>query len=359
MTSRIKKLRDQFEQLTIDAFLITFLPHLRYLSGFSGTSGIGLITHDAAYLITDGRYTTQARQQIQRGEQKWKIFIVQDSLFDAFDQKRLLRKGWRIGFDGNTLPYSTYQSLGRKFPAVRFVSKGWTIEKIAAVKDASEIKKIKHAVAITDCVFKEVLEILRPGIMELDIAAEISYRQRKHGAEADAFEAIVASGERGALPHGRASSKKIRRGELVTLDFGCVYEGYHSDLTRTVAVGKPMRESKKIYQIVLDAQSRAIEKAASGMLAKDLDAVARSYIKKMGYERYFNHSLGHGIGLQIHEPPRISSMSKARLQTGNVITIEPGIYIPKFGGVRIEDDVLITNGQCEVLNRSPKKLLIF
>lgn len=352
MTTRVEKLRSEFDNLGIDGCLVTFPPHLRYLSGFTGSCGLGLVTRTSQHLITDGRYVTQARRQV-RG---WRIFVTQDSLFEQL--RKLLKKGLRLAFDGNTLSYTAFLALKNKFPHVRFVSKLNTIEGIASVKEASEIPHIRKAIAISDRVFAELLDFIRPGVAELDIAAEISYRQRKYGAEGDAFDSIVASGERGALPHGRASARKIRKGELVTLDFGCVTEGYSSDLTRTVSVGKPPAQWRKIYQIVLDAQLRAIDSAASGMLARDLDAVARSYIRKMGYGSSFPHSLGHGLGMQIHEPPRISSLSTARLRSGNVITIEPGIYIPNRGGIRIEDDILIRNGSCEVLTRAPKELVI-
>ncbi|HEV8539137.1 MAG TPA: M24 family metallopeptidase, partial [Bacteroidota bacterium] len=203
-----------------------------------------------------------------------------------------------------------------------------------------------------------IIPFLKPGTTESDISAEISFRQRKHGAEADAFETIVASGERGALPHARPTSKQLRNGELVTLDFGCIVEGYHSDMTRTVAIGRPKPEAKKIYAIVYEAQQRAIDAARSDMRARDLDAVARKHIKEKGYDRYYRHSLGHGIGLQIHEAPRISVLSNSLLERGNVITIEPGIYLPGFGGVRIEDDAVITNGSCDVLTQSSRDLIV-
>ncbi len=354
MDQRIQQLRSQFSSLKIDAFLVTFQPHLRYLSGFSGSAGIGLVTHHGCFLITDGRYSSQVRKEA-RG---WRIVITPFSLFDGLQQRNLLRTGLRVGFDGNTLVLSQFQQLKKLFPKVIFLPKVECIEKIAAVKDPQEIATIKKAVAITDKVFSEILSLLKPGVTELDIAAEISYRQRKQGAEADAFETIVASGERSALPHGRATSKTIRKGDLVTLDFGCVVDGYHSDLTRTVAVGKPKPEAKKIYTIVHDAQQRAIEAAKSGMKAKELDAVARRYIREQGYDKYYRHSLGHGLGLQIHEAPRISVMSSSVLETGNVVTIEPGIYLPNFCGVRIEDDVVITNGSCQVLTQSPKHLMV-
>ena len=354
MINRIQKLRSQFDRLEIDAFLVTFQPHLRYLSRFSGSAGVGLITKKSAYFITDGRYIQQVKLEVKN----WKIFISKDGILEEFHRQDLLRPGSRIGFDGNTLVLEQYRFLKKLFPKIKLLPKVDVIEKIAAVKDADEIGKITKAVEITDKVFTEILPLIKPGVRELDIAAEISYRQRKHGSEADAFEAIVASGVRSALPHGRATMKKLANGELITLDFGCIYEGYHSDMTRTVALGKLSTELKTIYTVVYDAQELAVEAAVAGCKTKDLDAVARNHIKKHGYENFFRHSLGHGIGLQIHEAPRISVQSKTVLETGNVVTIEPGIYIANAGGVRIEDDVVITNGHCTVLNRSPKELLL-
>ena len=354
MPLRLQQLRARFDTLGIDAFAVTFLPHLRYLSGFSGSSGLGIVTRRSAWLITDGRYAEQVKSEVHN----WKVIISTAGLFEELERQNILRTGWRVGFDGNSLLYTQFKDLKRAMPSVKFLPKVDCIEQIAAVKEPKEIDAIKRAVSITDTVFTEILDLIKPGVTEIDIAAEISYRQRRHGAEGDAFETIVASGERSALPHGRASAKKLKRGELVTLDFGCVVDGYHSDMTRTVALGAPSAEARTIYEVVAVAQRKAIEAAKSGMAAKALDAVARDHIKEHGYDKYYRHSLGHGLGLQIHEPPRISVLSKATLVTGNVITIEPGVYVPRFGGVRIEDDVVITNGSCEVLNRSPKELLI-
>jgi Xaa-Pro aminopeptidase len=354
MNRRVEKIRDQFDQLRVDAFVVTFLPHLRYVSGFSGSNGLAIITRTGMRLVTDGRYA----QQIRKETKGWTITITQDDLFDAVKKLSVFRDGMRIGFDGNALSFAQYQHVKKLFPKVKFLPRANTIERIAAVKDANEIARIRKAVEITDTVFKEILPLLKPGVSESDIAAEISYRQKKHGAEGDGFETIVASGLRSALPHGRASMKKLARGEFITLDFGCVYEGYHSDLTRTVALGKLSAEAKKMYQVVSDAQRRAIDAARSGMKAKELDSVARTHIKSKGYEKYFRHGLGHGLGLQIHEPPRVSFNSTATLKVGNVITIEPGIYIPSLGGVRIEDDIVIGDGRSEILNRAPKHLMI-
>jgi Xaa-Pro aminopeptidase len=352
--SRLNHLRAQFALLKVDSFLVTFPPHLRYLSGFSGSTGAGLITAGGATLLTDGRYADQVKSEVRQ----WRIAICPDGVLEEIKRRRLLQPGQRVGFDGNTLTYAQYSLFKKTFPKAVFCPKVDCIEKIAVVKDEHEIANIRKAVEITDRVFSDILGIIKPGIREQDISAEISYRQRKYGAEGDAFETIVASGERGALPHGRASMKKIASRELVTLDFGCVYGGYHSDMTRTVAVGRPHPEAKKIYYTVLDAQLRAIEAARSGVKTGDLDAIARGFIRKEGYDRYFRHSLGHGLGLQIHEPPRISVLSTSTLQAGNVVTIEPGVYIAGLGGVRIEDDVVIRADHCDVLNRSPKELIV-
>lgn len=351
---RLQKLRKLLDQLDLDAFLITFPPHLRYISGFSGSSGAALVKRNSALILTDGRYSQQIRQET-RG---WKVRIAGGSLFEELRKTSSLRPSMRVGVDGNSMMLAQYHELKKMFPRIKFVPRADTIEQIAAVKEKEEIESIRAAVHITDRVFHELLPLIKPGVRELDIAAEISYRHRKHGAEGDAFEPIVVSGDRSALPHGIATSKKFKKGDLLTLDFGCIVKGYHSDMTRTVVIGKASREARKIYNAVLSAQVRAIEAAKDGIKSSELDATARNVIKKAGYDRYFRHSLGHGVGLQIHESPRVSILSKGRIQEGNVITIEPGIYIPRFGGVRIEDVIVITKSGCINLTRSPKQLII-
>jgi len=209
-----------------------------------------------------------------------------------------------------------------------------------------------------DTVFKKILDSIRPGVRECDIAAEISYWHRKLGAECDAFDPIVASGKRGALPHARASEKIIRTGDMVVLDFGCQYRGYHSDLTRTIAVGKISAQMKKVYSIVLEAQRKAIDSVRSGVKARSVDAVARRHIRTCGFGRNFIHSLGHGLGIRIHESLRLSIVSKDVLQKGNVVTVEPGIYLPAYGGIRIEDDIVVRDNGCDILTTSPKELII-
>ncbi|MBI3587226.1 MAG: aminopeptidase P family protein [Ignavibacteriales bacterium] len=351
---RLEKLRQSFSGAHIHALLVTHLPHVRYLTGFSGSNGVCLVTNRTCYFLSDGRYREQVRQEVERA----RVVIAKGTLFSEISSRKLLKGIERVGVESHYLSVASLETLKKLFPRVKFVSTRSLIENIASVKDELEIGYIKKAVAITDRVFSKILNILKAGVSEQDIAAEISYLHKKFGAEADAFEPIVASGTRGALPHARPSAKKIRNGELVTLDFGCRYNGYHSDLTRTIAVGKPSAKARTMYQVVLDAQQRALDAVASSMKAQALDTVARSFIRKKGFGKYFTHSLGHGLGLEIHEVPRISALSKDILCEGNVITIEPGIYIPHFGGVRIEDDVVIRYSSCEILNKSPKELIV-
>ncbi|MEX0601830.1 MAG: M24 family metallopeptidase, partial [Bacteroidota bacterium] len=263
-----------------------------------------------------------------------------------------------IGYDATRVSVTQLQHWKAATPRVRWKPAGSFLASIAAVKDASEVRNIREAIAITERVLQSVLKLLRPGVTETDVAAEISYQLRLEGGEGDAFEPIVASGERSALPHARPTRKIIASGDLVTLDFGCRFRGYHSDLTRTVAVGSVSPEKKKIYNTVLDAQTAALEAARGGMKARTLDRAARRIIQKAGYGKFFPHSLGHGLGLEVHEPPKIAARSDEILAVGNVVTIEPGIYVPGVGGVRIEDDVVLRKDDCEILTTASRMLTI-
>jgi Xaa-Pro aminopeptidase len=352
--SRIAAVRNHIVALRLDALLITSLPHVRWLTGFTGSNACCVITPRSKTILTDGRYTTQVREEVKG----FSTAIAKGTLFEEIRRRSLLPPKGRIGFSASSVSLEVYQSLKALFPKARFVKTRDIVGSLAAVKDEAEIGLIRAASNVSDEVFRQIVGLLKPGVAELEIAAEIEYRHRKQGAEAEAFEPIVASGIRGCLPHARASRKRIQRGELVTLDFGCRLNGYHSDMTRTVAVGEPGPELRKIYGAVHDAQQRAVDAAKGGMKARDLDAVARTSIRKAGFGRYFTHSLGHGLGLQVHESPRVSALSTDLLQPGHVVTIEPGIYVPGVGGVRIEDDVVIRATGAEVLTSSPKALMI-
>ncbi len=330
------------------------MPHLRYLTGFSGSNGIGFVTHADVFFLTDFRYKEQIKSEIACS----RSFITSGELVEKAAEKKLLSGCRRVAVEKDHLSLAQHSDLRKQFSSARFVQTSGIVEMIASRKSEQEISLIKRAAAITDAVFGEVTKVVRTGISELDVSAEISYLHKKHGAEKDSFEPIVVSGPRGSLPHGRPSMKKIRTGEMVTLDLGCFFNGYCSDLTRTIAVGRPSDDARKVYSIVLEAQRKAIDFARNGIAARSLDAMARGVIHAGGYGKNFGHGLGHGIGLQIHEFPRISARSTDTLRSGDVITIEPGIYLPGRLGVRIEDDVVIRDGGCEVLTKAPKSLMV-
>jgi Xaa-Pro aminopeptidase len=351
---RVRSLRAALEKKECDAFITSFMPHLCYLTGFSGSNGICIVTHTKVLFLTDFRYKEQIRNEVSCS----RSFITSGELIEKAAVEKLLRGCRRVAVEKEYLSLAQFSELRQHFNAARFVPTSDLVESLASLKSAAEISLIAKAVAITDAVFEEIIKVVKTGISELDVSAEISYLHKKLGAEKDSFEPIVVSGARSSLPHGKPSSKKIKLGELVTLDFGCFYNGYCSDLTRTVAVGKPSGEGRKVYSIVLEAQLKAIDFARSGVEAKNLDRVARSYIHANGFGKCFGHGLGHGIGLQIHEFPRVSARSTHTLRTGNVITVEPGIYIPGKFGVRIEDDIVIREGGCDVLTKAPKSMII-
>ncbi|HEY3249778.1 MAG TPA: Xaa-Pro peptidase family protein [Ignavibacteria bacterium] len=352
--SRISEIQKMLgEQLEADAFYITHIPNIRYITGFSGSAAIVVITKNKNYFITDFRYKAQSAKQVKDFEIHINYLAV-DELKKIFEKEDIKS----AAFESTHLTYNQLEKLQEAFPAVKFISAAEKIETLTMCKLPDEIEKLKQAARITDKTFEKILTIIKPGISEKDVSAEISYWHKKFGAEKDSFDPIVASGWRGALPHGIASDKIIEKGDMVTLDFGCVYDGFCSDLTRTIAVGEPSDELKKIYQIVLDAQLKAIDAAKVGARTIEVDLVARNYISSFGYGEKFGHGLGHGLGIEVHELPSVSQRMDMALPEGAVVTIEPGIYVEGVGGVRIEDDILIKNGKCEVLNSSKKELII-
>jgi Xaa-Pro aminopeptidase len=352
---RVSKLQKIIEALNLDALLVASKSNVRYLTGFTGSNGLCVITHKGASFLTDFRYQQQSKEEVRGCE----IFVSRSNLFETLKEKRLLSRKNHIGFESHLITHDQLGRLQKLFPKKEWKPIKDLIESIASVKDGDELEFIRKAVYITDIVYREILPLLKPGVVEQDIAAEISYRCRRYGADNDAFSSIVASGVRSAMPHGITSRKKIATGELLTLDFGCTFNGYGSDMTRTVSIGQPSRKAKLVHQIVLEAQLRAIDAAKPGMSCKSLDAVARNFIKGKGYGRYFSHALGHGLGLPSHGKPLISALSKnCSLEKGNVFTVEPGIYIPGQFGVRIEDNIVLTDTGCEVLTRSPKELIV-
>lgn len=352
--TRLEKIRDRFEPLGVDSFLVKSLPNIRYISGFSGSAANILLTKDTNYFISDFRYKTQASSEVYKEFEV--IIYTQNSM--GFLKELSEKNGFKkVGFESNILTYNDYQNLKSEFKELEFIPADSLIENIVSQKNEKEIELTKKAVKVTDDTFTELLKIIKPGMTEREVSAEISFLQKIYGADSDSFEPIVASGERSAFPHARPTDKKIENGELLKLDFGCTVEGMKSDMTRTIAIGEISDECKKIYNIVKDAQQKALEKVKAGVSVKEVDAAARDLISENGFGENFGHGLGHGLGYDIHERPSLNQRTDFILQINNIITIEPGIYVEGLGGVRIEDDVIVTEDGCEILNSSTKELI--
>lgn len=351
---RIQKLKERFEDLKIDGILIANPFNRLYLSDFTGTSGYLLIGKNKSIIITDFRYIEQAHNQctgyeiIDQGKDFYK------TLFKAIQDTNIRN----LGIEENHITLRQFGEYEKKLSSIKLVPVRGEIKKFREIKDIMEISKIRKAAEITDNAFEHILKYIRPGITEKEIAIELEYFMKKQGASAVSFETIVASGERSSMPHGAASLKKIEYKDTVTLDFGCIYEGYCSDMTRTVFVGEAKKEMNDIYRIVLEAQQAALQVLKPGLLCKDVDACAREIISRYGYGENFGHGLGHSVGLEVHEEPAVSSKSERILEPGMVVTIEPGIYLEGVGGVRIEDLVLITESGYENFVKVSKKLTI-
>ncbi|MDP1676653.1 MAG: Xaa-Pro peptidase family protein [Bacteroidota bacterium] len=351
---RIVYLRNEMQRQKIDAFISSFLPTTQYLCGYQGSNGLLVVTNLKSYFLTDFRYEEIIQTEVTADVK----IVAQGSLSKAASKKKIFSSLKKVAFEKDRLTVAEFENLKKNLANKKLVPVSGIVENLRAVKDDFEIRTLKRAFDTSDKVFQAIIGMIKPGMTELQISAEISYLHKKYGAQNDAFDVIVASGVRGSLPHGTASSKKIGNGEFITLDFGCVVDGYHSDMTRTICVGKPTADMKKVYRIVLDAQQKACDAVRAGIAARKIDTIARKHIQSRGYGKYFGHSLGHGVGLEIHELPRIAPKSKEKLNVGHVITIEPGIYIPKQFGVRIEDTVVVRERGCEVLTGSPKELII-
>ncbi|WP_066293661.1 M24 family metallopeptidase [Bacillus sp. FJAT-29937] len=350
---KLQKLRSVLERLGIDGMLITSEFNRRYMTNFTGSAGVVLISGENAQFITDFRYIEQATAECEGYEIVKHAGSIPDEV--AEQAKKLGIK--KLGFEQDHLTFSAYKSYEKAVEG-ELVPVSGEIEKLRLIKSEAEIKILKAAADIADAAYKHILEFIRAGITELDVSNELEFFMRKAGAASSSFDIIVASGYRSALPHGRASDKVIEKGDFVTLDFGAYYNGYISDITRTLAVGEPDAKLKEIYDIVLQAQLRGMNGIKPGMSGKEADALTRDYITEKGYGENFGHSTGHGIGLEVHEGPTLSFKSDIILEPGMVVTVEPGIYIPGLGGVRIEDDTVITKDHNESLTHSTKELII-
>ncbi len=354
MLERIEKTREHLDDAGVKAFYVTGPENLIYLSGFSGSTGALLLHAGKPYLLTDFRYIEQAGRECPGFE----IIEVKGSYPEALLDIVKKNDFSPLGCEGEHLTYNQFSAFKAKLAGIELKPLSGVVEAVRLCKDENEIQSIVEAVRLADEAFREILPVIRTGVSEQEIALRLEYFMRRMGADKTAFDTIVASGPRSALPHGVASSRVIQEGDLVTMDFGAVYCGYHSDITRTIVMGRPQKKQEDIYSIVLEAQMKAISVLRAGVKASDVDRAARDIIEHMGYGEYFGHGTGHGVGLSIHENPSLSLKDDTVLKAGMVVTIEPGIYLPGWGGIRIEDTVLVEDNGCRVLTRSPKEKLM-
>lgn len=367
---RRKALLEKLENDNKDMAIITSPSNLYYYTGFTGGEAFFVMLSglEGGFVITDSRYFEQVEKEctglsLVKLETKgysetlkeFVIHLIESGIFD--NQKSENDKQLEVAIE-DSMQLSQYLKLSDVCKEWKFTTCSKIIDEGRQVKDAAELFKIRQAEAIGDAAFTHILSMIKVGVSEADIALELEYFMKKHGASKLSFDTIVASGENSSMPHAMVTDRKLQSGDFVTMDFGCEYQGYCSDMTRTVAIGNPTEEMKKVYQIVLDANERAMERVAEGIACNEIDSLARDYIKEHGYGEYFGHGLGHGVGLDIHEEPRFSPKCDVITKENMVITVEPGIYLPGRFGVRIEDLVVVKQGGYENLTHSEKSLII-
>ena len=353
LKDRVSRARELLERFDVDAIVLLNLCNIRYLTGFTGSAGVLVLGRDEGWFLTDSRYTSQAADEVNS------VAVVEYRIqlegVASLLQKLAVK---RTGFEAGHMTVALYNDFVARLPDLEMVAIGAEIDNLRLIKDDAELRFLSASADIATTALISVLDMIRPGVLERDIALALEFAMKNSGAEEKAFDFIVASGVRGALPHGKASTKVINSGELVTIDFGCVCNGYFSDETITVVVGEPDKRQMEVYSVVKVAHDRALAAVRPGMSLKSLDGLARDYINDMGFGSYFGHGLGHGVGLEVHEQPVVSFRSDGIVDEGMVFTIEPGIYIPGWGGVRIEDTVVVTADGCRVLTRVPKELQV-
>lgn len=350
---KLTKLRSAMKEEGIDGLLITSSFNRRYMTDFTGTAGIAVVSQEDAVFITDFRYTEQAEKQVMG----YRIVQHSKSIHEEAATQVEQMGIHTLGFEKDHMSYAQYEVYGKQIKAEMKPVSG-LIEKIRLIKTPEELTILKAAAKIADDAYTHILNFIKPGLTELEVSNELEFFMRKAGATSSSFDIIVASGTRSALPHGVATDKVIEKGDMITLDYGALYNGYISDITRTLAVGEPPAELKEIYHIVLDAQMKALDGIKPGMTGIEADAICRDHIKSKGYGEAFGHSTGHGIGLEVHEGPGLSFRSETVLEPNMTVTVEPGIYVPGLGGVRIEDDIIITETGNERLTLATKELII-
>ncbi|HHW07756.1 MAG TPA: aminopeptidase P family protein [Clostridia bacterium] len=350
---RCKRIQALLREEDLDAILVTGGSNRYYLSGFRGSAGCLLVTANQAFLLTDGRYVDQAKQQTACCQ----VLHQGADWYNTLNQLLKEHQVRKLAFEQEHVSHGEYLRLAEKVSGATLIGKRNFVETFREIKDGSELELMKKAASIADQAFHDLLSILRPGLTETEVAAQLEYRMRRLGSEGPAFDTIVASGPRAALPHGTATDRRIAPGDFVVFDFGATYQGYRSDMTRTVVIGQASSKQKEIYQLVLRAQLAGLQAVKANETCESVDSAAREVIAKEGYGEFFGHSLGHGVGLDVHENPRLAQGNKLPLKPGMVVTVEPGVYLTDWGGVRIEDMVLVTGDGCEILTHTSKELL--
>lgn len=352
---RINRLTSKLNQLEIEGFLITSVKNVSYLSGFRGDSSHLIISDAGCYLITDGRYTEQAQLECHKEIQiiKW----INDKRYDPETYQYVLEalKVKAVGFETHVMTYADYEKLSKGLTNIQLKPVAPIVEEIRQIKDENEIGFLKEACRISDKALELTLPVIKPGISEIEITAELEYQMKTNGAEDISFQTIVLSGAKTSLLHGRPDGKKVESGDFLLFDFGALYQGYHADISRTFVVGKASTEQKDVYHIIQSAQQEAVQSLKDGVEGVLPDEIVRSKIPE-NYVPYYYPGLGHGVGLQIHEQPFIKEKAKFNFKNGMVVTIEPGLYIPGWGGLRIEDTVLVTLTESQRLSHFEREL---
>ncbi len=350
--ARRARLASRFADLGVDAFLVTRLPNVRFLTGFTGSNGQLLLAADGGVFLTDGRYGEQSRHEVPDLQRS----LYSGEFGPAFGRARADLGVSRVAFEAAGLTYRTYTTLAGE--GVELVPTTEEVERLRWIKSPQEIRSLEAAQAIADDAFDLIIGKLAEGMAEREVAFELDTQMRRAGAEAMAFETIVAFGENAAEPHHSPGDRTLSRGDVVKADFGAVVDGYHSDMTRTVAFGEPGPRLREIYEVVRLAQQAGVDAVRAGAAGGDVDRVARDAIGRAGYGELYPHSLGHGVGLEVHEGPTLRVGSTDVLPESTVVTVEPGVYVGGLGGVRIEDMVVVTAEGCRVIPRTTKELLV-
>jgi Xaa-Pro aminopeptidase len=358
VAGRAGRLRRLFADAGIDALLVTSLPNVRYLTGFTGSSAMVLVTGDALAFTTDGRYRTQAGEQLALSQVDAHIEIGATVSAQRDALAAMLPPASRLGLEAHVVTWAQQRDLERALAGHELVPTDGLVERLRRVKEPGEVARIRAACAIADDALGALLPTLADGPTERDFALDLEVEMRRRGASGNSFDPIIASGPNGAKPHARPSGRRVERGELVVIDFGCIVDGYCSDMTRTVSVGDPGPEARRVWDVVRESQRAGREAVRAGAECADVDRACRAVIVAAGWGDAFVHGTGHGVGLEIHEAPRVAASARDTLERGSVVTVEPGVYLPGVGGVRIEDTVVVTPDGADPLTEFPKDLVL-